>query len=181
MCILYEIKLHFGMARCQAVKMWCIVKLHQPQFNSICLAAPLYFSLWGNRCRKACTQKTATVCNVDKPTTEEWTRGRHWHQTDMTEINRHKRSGQIKGGGAHSLAGPGLNSSHCACHRPRTARQRDSRSEMDAVPGACVVSGQDALITHHQPVQNRWIYLYIYILGIYYIPISRVCFFVFYS
>lgn len=96
MCILYEIKLNFGMARCQVVKMWCTIKLHQPQFNSICLIAPLYFTLSVIDAEKPRHKKNIPVCNVDKPTTEEWTRGRHWHQTDTTEINRHKRSSQKK-------------------------------------------------------------------------------------
>lgn len=168
MCILYEIRLNFGMARCQVVKMWCAIKLHRPQFNSICLTAPLYFTLSVINAGKHRHKKNIPVCNVDKPTTEEWTRGRHWHQTDTTEINGHKRSSQEKKTkkktthSTQSLPEPGLDSSHCACRRPRTARQTDSRKEMDEVPGACVDWGHEALITHHWSLQHFWVYLFIY-------------------
>lgn len=116
--------------------------------------------------QKSMHTKNIPVCNVEKPTTEEWTRGRHWHQTDTTEINRHKRFGQIKKiKKVRSLAEPGLNSTQCACHskakRFKTGNGHGARS----MCGLSTGGSYDA-----SAVSSKYLGIFVKI----YIPLSRV-------
>lgn len=65
------------------------------------------------------------VSNVDKTTTEEWTRGRHWHQTDTTEINGHKRFGQMKKNPKQQTAWQSLDGIHHTV--PATSQEQQDK------------------------------------------------------
>lgn len=114
------------------------------------------------------TQKSIPVCNVDKPTTEEWMRGRHWHQADTTEINRHKRSSQKRKKKSNTTHRARLSLDWI--HQPQAKNSKANRFKKGNGRGARRTGGPDDASS----VSSKLLAIFIYI---YKNPLSRACFF----